>query len=225
VANVAGYSSDSVAQVTVATVLYLYTHLRAYTAYVDSGEYSRGNCFNRLEPVYHEIAGKTWGIIGYGNIGKRVAHVAEALGCSVIAYTRTPRKEVACVGLEELCHTSDIITVHTPLTSETRGLIGERELALMPPGCVLVNEARGAVLDEAAVARSVLEGKIAFGCDVYAQEPFAPDHPYRAICALENVCLTPHMAWGASEARQRCLDEIVRNIAAFAAGERRNRVD
>lgn len=225
VANVAGYSTDSVAQVTVATALYLYTHLRAYTAYVDSGAYSESRCFNRLEPVYHETTGKIWGIVGYGTIGARVAETARALGCHVIAYTRSPKNGVECLTLDEVCRSADIISVHTPLTAQTRALIGRRELALMKEGCVLVNEARGAVLDEAAVVEAVLQNRIAFGCDVYATEPFGVAHPYHAILGRENVCLTPHMAWGAREARERCLSEIVENIRAFSAGVRRNRVD
>ncbi len=225
VANVAGYSTYSVAQVTVATVLELATHLGNYRSHVASGAYSRGNSFNCLTPVYHEVAGKTWGIIGYGNIGARVGQIAQALGCRVLAYTRTPREGVECVDLETLCRSADIISIHTPLTDATRGMIDAQALSYMKPGAILVNEARGAVVDEAAVAAAALAGSIYYGCDVYAKEPFQSDHPYYKIKELENVCLTPHMAWGAYEARARCLAEIVENIRAFQNGERRNRVD
>jgi glycerate dehydrogenase len=130
------------------------------------------------------------------------------------------------VDLPTLLRESDIVTVHTPLTSETRGLIGERELSMMKDGVILVNMARGAVTDEAAVAAAVEAGKIgALGCDVYSTEPFPENHPYYAIRDRDNVLLTPHMSWGAYEARVRCLSEIVENIKSFKNGETRSRVD
>ncbi len=225
VANVPAYSTDSVAQVTIATVLELATHLNAYRTHVADGTYSRGQSFNLLTPVYHELAGKTWGIIGFGNIGARVAKVAEALGCRVVAYTRTPRAGVDCVSLDTLCRESDVITVHVPLTDATRRMIDAHTLDIMKDGVILVNMARGAVLDEAAVTEAVCAGRILFGCDVYSKEPFDDKHSYSRIRDMDNVVLTPHMAWGAFEARTRCLAEIVENIKAFICGERRNRVD
>ena len=180
--------------------------------------------FNRLEPVYHELAGKTWGIVGLGNIGRQVARVAQAMGCRVIAYTRTPREGFECVSLDTLCREADVISLHTPLTEATRHLIGREQLTMMKRGAVLINVARGAVTDEAGVAEAVLAEKILFGCDVYAREPFAPDHPYAQLLDREGVCLTPHMAWGSYEARQRCVCEIAENIAAFFAGQSRNRI-
>ncbi len=225
VANIAGYSTASVVQVTIATALELATHLAAYRAHVASGTYSRGKCFNYLKPVYHELTGKTWGIIGYGNIGRQVGCVAEALGCRVIAYTRTPCEDVKCVDLETLCRQSDIISIHVPLTDATRGMIHGETLSYMKRGVILINEARGAVVDEAAVAVAARNGDIYYGCDVYSSEPFPSGHPYQEIKALDNVCLTPHMAWGAFEARTRCLAEIVENIKAYKQGKRRNRVD
>ncbi len=225
VANIAGYSTNSVAQVTIATALELATHLNDYRTHVASGAYSRGNCFNCLTPVYHEISGKKWGIIGYGNIGKQVAKIARSFACDVIAYTRTPREDIECVDLETLCRDADIISIHVPLTDATRMLIGEKELSLMKNGAILINEARGAVVDETAVAAMVHSGRISYGCDVYVTEPFPVSHPYHTIKELPNVCLTPHMAWGAYESRARCLAEIVENIRAFADGKRRNRVD
>ncbi len=219
VCNVAGYSTDSVAQVTLATVLELATHIRAYTESVISGAYTDGGVQNILIPVYHEIAGKTWGIIGCGNIGGKVHEIAKAFGCRVIVCKKTEDSRYNCVSLEELCRESDIITVHTPLNNGTRGLIGVKELELMKKNVILVNEARGAVLDEAAVAEAVKTGRIgAFGCDVYSVEPMPENHPYQEIRELPNVCLTPHMAWGAYEARERCMGEIIKNIKGFYEG-------
>lgn len=226
VCNVPAYSTDSVALFTVANVLALYSHLFEYRDYVSSGEYSESGRANRLTPVYRELRGKTWGIIGFGNIGRAVARVAESFGAKVIVNKRVPIDDYECVDIDTLCKSSDIITVHCPLNDETRGLISAERIALMKGSVVLVNEARGAVLDESAVAEAVLEGRIgAFGCDVYSKEPFDKKHPYTEIASLPNVCLTPHSAWGAYEARERCLGVICNNIKSFIRGENLNRVD
>ena len=226
VTNVRGYSTDCVAQITVTMALSLIANLSAYTEYVNSGAYTASGIQNHLSPPYHEIAGKTWGIFGLGNIGKRVAAVAKALGCRVIATKRTPDPDYECVSLDTLCRESDILSVHTPLTAETRGAIGRRELMLMKPSAILINVARGAVLDEKAVCDAVLDGRIAgFGADVYAKEPFSEDSPYTLLLNRQNVILTPHMAWGGYETRVRLIDELCLNIADFLMGGRRNRVD
>ena len=180
---------------------------------------------NILTPVYHELAGKTWGIIGYGGIGRKVGAVAEAMGCRVVVNKRTPVDDAECLTLDELLSVSDIVTLHVPLNDGTRKMIGKRELELMKDGVILVNVARGAVFDEEAVAEAVESGKIGFlGCDVYSTEPMPASHPYYRIRSHENVCLTPHMAWGAYEARERCMNEIYKNIRAFLDGEQRNRI-
>lgn len=224
VANVRGYSSESVMQVTVGLVLSLITHLPAYCSATANGSYTHGGNANILVPTYHEVAGLTWGIVGAGKIGSRVADVARALGCRVLTNRRHP--DGVSVDLPTLLRESDIITIHTPLNSETRGLIGEAELALMKDGVILVNMARGAVTDEAAIAEAVKSGKVgALGCDVYSVEPFPESHPFYAIRDLDNVLLTPHMSWGAYEARARCLEEMILNMQAFFAGKMRNRVD
>lgn len=226
VCNVKGYSTDSVAQLTLAMVLSLANRLPEYCEAVRNGTYTASGVANILTPVYHEISGKTWGIVGLGNIGKKVAAVAEAFGCRVIAYKRTPDPNYTCTDLMTLCRESDIISLHTPLSPETKGLIGRAELAAMKKGTILVNVARGAVTDEQAVADAVLSGHLGgLGVDVYSTEPFGTDHPFYAIRHLPTVCLTPHMAWSAKEARDRCLKEIVENIKAFFGGRVRNRVD
>lgn len=224
VANVVGYSSESVAQVTVGLVLSLICHLPDYLSSTVDGSYTRSGCANRLVPAYHEICGMTWGVLGAGKIGCRVAEVARALGCRVLTCRRTPDGQ--SVDLSTLLRESDIITLHTPLTPETRGMIGAAEVAAMKRGVVLVNMARGAVTDEAALTEGVLSGQIGgLGADVFSVEPFPEDHPFYAIKDHPHVALTPHMSWGAVESRERCLSEVVKNIAAFASGEKRNRVD
>ncbi len=226
VCNVPGYSTDSVTLFTVSTVLALSSHLFEYNSFVRSGEYSASGMPNRLTPVYHDLCGKTWGIIGYGNIGRAVGRVAEALGARVIANKRRAVEDATCVDIETLCRESDIISIHCPLNEESSGMINEARLSLMKQNVILVNEARGAVLDEEAVARAVEEGRISgFGCDVYSVEPFTEDHPYNRIKHMNNVLLTPHAAWGSYEARERCINVIAENIESFINGKNLNRVD
>ena len=225
VCNVVGYSTQNVAQLTVAMVLSLICHLGEYNRSVADGTYSRGTVANILTPVYHEIYGKTWGIVGYGNIGKQVAAVAKALGCKVIVHKRTEIECEECVDIDTLCKESDIISVHTPLNDGTRGLISRERIAMMKNDAIFINVARGAVVDETALTDAVLNDNIGgIGIDVYSKEPFTTDHPYASIAGRDNVIFTPHMAWGSYEARVRCCDEIALNIEAFLAGERRNRV-
>lgn len=228
VTNVAGYSTHSVAQVTVATVLSLACHLSSYDRFVKDGSYSNGSAHNRLSPAFGELFGKTWGVVGLGNIGTKTAEIASAFGCRVIGTRGSgkPHPIAEVVDIDRLCRESDIITLHLPLSDASRHLISHDRLAMMKPSAILVNAARGAVVDESAVADAVLNGRIAgFGCDVYSREPMAKDHPYARLLDCDNVILTPHMAWGAYEARVRCLSEVAENIRSFLHGGHRSRVE
>ena len=226
VSNVVGYSTDSVAQLTVSMALYLANRLPEYTRAVRTGDYTRSGIANKLSPAFHEIAGKTWGIAGYGNIGRKVASVARALGCTVIAYKRTPVPDVDCVDLPALCRESDILSVHLPLNDATRGLFSREMIALMKPDALFINVARGAVADEQALADALAGNRLGgLGIDVYTREPFPQDHPFYRLREDDRVCLTPHMAWGALEARERCLREMILNIRAFENGTPRNCVN
>ena len=226
VCNVAGYSTDSVAQLTAAMALYLVNHLGSYMGAVRDGSYTHGPTANLLAPVYHELRGMIWGVAGYGRIGKRVGEIARALGCRVLAWRRDPAPGEPCTDLETLCRMSDVLSVHLPLTAETRGLFSAEKIAWMKKDCIFINVARGAVADEEALAAALREGRLGgLGVDVYSREPFPEEHPFYAIRSLPNVCLTPHMAWGALETRQRCLQEIMENIRAFTRGEKRCRVE
>lgn len=225
VCNVVGYSTHSVAQVTLSMALSLATHLPEYSDYVRTGAYTKSGVANRLIPVYHELCGKIWGVVGLGNIGKQVARVAESIGCRVIGYKRTPDSDYPCCSLEELCEQADIISVHLPLTSETKGIISRDLIATMKKNAILINVARGAVTDETALADAIKNGQLGgLGVDVYTTEPFGEDHPFTSLYSYQNVCLTPHMAWGAYESRIRCLNEIRTNIDAFFKGKIRCRV-
>ena len=226
VCNVPGYSTDSVVLFTMANVLALLSHLREYNDYVISGKYTNSGVPNKLTPIFHELSGKVWGIVGLGNIGKAVARAAEAMGAKVIANKRVPIEGYECVSIDELCQRSDIITLHCPLNDGTRGIINKEKISLMKDSVVIVNEARGAVINEEDICDAITTGRIAaFGSDVYSVEPFSENHPFNSIKNKSNVLLTPHAAWGAYEARVRCLEIICNNIRAFVDGESLNRVD
>ena len=138
---------------------------------------------------------------------------------------RQPEQEFACADLDTLCRTADIISLHVPLTAETRGMIDAARIASMKKGAILINVARGAVADEAALAAAIEAGHLGgLGVDVFSREPLEKDHPFGRIAGRDNVCLTPHMAWGAVEARARCVSVIAANIKAFFAGDSQNRI-
>ncbi len=225
VCNIAGYSTDSVAQLTAALALSLSSHLVQYREFVHSGAYSASGTANSLTPVWHELSGKVWGIVGGGAIGSKVAEIATALGCKVIVFRRKTDPVYKTVDIDTLCKNADIISIHIPLTDETRGIISRERIAKMKDTTMLINVARGAVCDENALADAIMDGKLgALGIDVYSVEPMPYDHPFYRILDLPNVCLTPHTAWGSFEARSRCVTEVANNIIAFIKGETRNRI-
>ena len=224
--NVPGYSTESVSQLTLTMALALIGHLGEYRRHVHTGAYTHGGVANCLTPIWHEIAGKTWGVIGGGNIGQRVAGLAEAFGCKVLMCRRKEDPKYETVDVDTLCKNADIISVHTPLNEETRGLVGEKQIALMKKDAIFINVARGLVTDEEALTRAIEEDRLGgLGVDVFSVEPFGVDHPYTRILDRDNVILTPHTAWGASETRNRCLRIVADNIQVWKNGGRQNRVD
>ncbi len=225
VCNLKGYSTDSVAQVTVSLVLTLVNHLWSYDRYVHTGVYARSGKPNHLLPVYHEISSMTWGIVGCGAIGRKVAEIAKAFGAKVIVHTRSESYGYENVGIDELCERADIISLHVPLNDATRHLINARNIGLMKKNAILVNVARGAVVDEEAVVNALIQGKLGgIGIDVYDGEPVALNSPYSRLYGMNNAILTPHMAWGSYEARMRALIYVKKNIEAFLKGEKLNRI-
>ena len=225
VCNVPGYSTDSVAQLTLAMAFALSTHLISYRNHVNGGFYSRSGSPNLLSPVWHELTGRVWGIVGCGNIGRKVARVAQAMGCKVLVFRRSADPEFETADLDTLLRQSDVVSVHLPLNDHTRGLISREKLALMKKDAILINVARGAITDEAALVDAIEAGELGgLGVDVYSVEPIPAVHPYSRIMDRPNVIFTPHCAWGALEARNRCVREVAENILAFARGQRRNRV-
>lgn len=223
--NVPGYSTDSVAQVTVSMALSLVTHLNVYRDFVHSGEYSKSGVANKLSPVYHEVSSMTWGVLGGGAIGTAVAKVAQALGCRVLVCRRKQEGDFPLADIDTLCRESDILSIHLPLSDETRGILSRERIASMKKTAVVVNTARGAVTDEMALADAIREERLgALGVDVYSVEPFTNEHPFYDILSYDNVCLTPHMGWGSAEARARCVRMMAENISRFFAGETHNRI-
>lgn len=223
--NVPGYSTDSVAQVTIAMALELITHLGEYRDFVHSGKYSVSGIANKLTPVYHELSSMTWGVVGGGAIGTKVAEIAKAFGCKVLVCRRKQEGAFPLADIDTICEQADIISVHLPLSDSTRGILSRERIAKCKKTAVIINTARGAVADEEALADAIKEQRIGgLGVDVYSQEPFPADHPYTDILGCKNVCLTPHMGWGSFEARNRCIEKIAENIEYFYKGEQRNRI-
>lgn len=225
VCNVTGYATPSVVQHVLALILALTTRLAEYAAAARDGRWAASELFCVLDFPFRELAGKTLGVVGYGELGRGVARVAEAFGMSVLVAQRPGgAPTVGRVPLDELLARSDVVSLHVPLADNTRGLIGARELALMKPDALLINTARGGIVDEAALVAALRAGRLGgAGVDVLAVEP-----PRQGSPLLDdpppNLIVTPHVAWASREARQRLLDEVALNIRAFSEGRERNRV-
>ena len=226
VTNVAGYSTDVVAQHTFAMTLYLLEHLRYYDDYVKSGKYTDSDSFCHMDRKFNELSGKTWGIIGLGAIGKRVAKIAEAFGCHVIYCSpsgRNTNTEYHQVDFDTLLAQSDIVSVHTPLTEKTYHLMNYEAFCKMKKSAIFINVARGPVVDEKGLQKALHKEKIAAaGLDVLEEEPMSKDCPLRKLEESDRLLITPHIAWAAVESRTRLLDEVWMNLDAFMKGEERN---
>lgn len=216
VRNVAGYSTDSVAQTTFMHILSLAGGAPYFDESVKSGGYSRSGMFTDPNWNWWELAGKTIGIIGMGNIGKKVARIADAFGMKVCYFSTSGTghcKDYPCVSLEDLLRQSDIVSVHAPLNDRTLNLLGASEFAMMKPTAFVVNMGRGAIIVEADLAEAVDNGVIAgAGIDVFVQEPIPEDHPYMKMKHPERMRLTPHIAWASVEARERLVGMMADNV-------------
>ncbi len=226
--NVAGYSTEAVAQHTFALLFYVLEKLSYYDNYVKSGEYARGSCFSHFSQSFCELSGKTWGIIGLGAIGRKVAEIASVFGCKVICYSASGNKYESPyeqVEFDELLERSDILSVHAPLNAYTEKLMTLEAFRKMKKSAVFINVARGAIVDEQDLYTALTEGEIAGAAlDVLAQEPMDPENPLLKIQDSSRLIITPHIAWAAKETRFRVVDEVVKNIDGFLSGETRNRV-
>lgn len=229
VTNVAGYSTTTVVQHTFATALALMEKIGYYDNYVKSGEYTKSGLFTSLHKPFNELDGKTWGIVGLGNIGRRVAKVVDAFGAKVVYFSTSGRNatdDYTRVSFDELLETCDVISIHAPLNENTEGLFNYEAFTKMKKNSILVNMGRGPIVVEADLARALNEECIAGAAlDVFAFEPLKEDNPLLKINELDRLILTPHIAWASIEARERLFDGIIANIKAFYNGEIRNRVE
>jgi len=229
VANVRGYSTDSVAQHTFALYFALSEHLRHYDDYVKDGSYAAQNNFCCIDEPFHELAAQTYGIIGMGNIGHKVGEIAQTFGAKVIfasASGHSTCTDFEQVSMDELFQRSDVISLHCPLTDRTRGLIDANALHKMKKSAILINIARGPVVDENALVDALNHGEIAAaGLDVMEHEPMRKDSRLFDVKDKSRLLLTPHIAWASTEARQRCVDDVCSNIKAFLAGAPTNLVN
>lgn len=216
VRNVAGYSTDSVAQSTFMHILSLAGGAPYFDESVKSGSYSRSGMFTDPNWNWTELAGKTIGIIGMGNIGRKVAFIAQAFGMDVCYYSTSGTahcKEYPCLSLDELLKVSDFVSVHAPLNERTFNLLGAKEFAMMKPTAYVVNAGRGAIIVEKDLADAVDNGVIAgAGIDVFVQEPIPEDHPYLKMRHPERMRLAPHVAWASVEARKRLVAMMADNV-------------
>jgi glycerate dehydrogenase len=226
VCNVRSYCTASVVQHVWALILSLTQHVSGYSQMVRSGSWSENEALMVLAHPIRELSGRTFGVVGWGELGRGAARIAEGFGMRVvIANRRGAGAEVGRLELEQLLAVSDIVSLHCPLEPATRGLIGAHELKLMKSDALLINTARGALVDGHALAMALKSGRLGgAGIDVLPQEPPLDDEPLLDP-EIPNLILTPHVAWAAHEARQRCLDEMAGNIREFAGGRRRSRVD
>lgn len=229
VCNVPGYAAQSAAQFTMALILELATRVGRYGELVRAGAWQKSPMYTMFDYPTLELAGKKLAIVGYGNIGQKVTEMARGFGMEVLISARPgssgpiPQERLP---LDDILRRADIVSLHCPLTPQTKNLIDSRALSLMKPTAFLINTARGALIDAEALIRALREKRLAGAAlDVLTQEPPPPDQPLiNAAKELDNLLVTPHCAWTAREARQRLMDEVLENILAFTKGKDRNRV-
>lgn len=218
VKNVAGYSTDAVVQHTFSMLFYLMGHSRYYDEYVKSSSWQKETVFAHIGPSFSELRGKTWGIIGLGEIGRNVAKIASAFGANVCYYSTSGKNENSDyekTTLSRLIENSDIISIHAPLNPSTENLISHSELLQMKDGAVLLNLGRGGIVDEDALSVIIDVKPIFVGLDVLVKEPMKTAHPLLRVKHPERLYITPHIAWTSREARERLINATVENIKTF----------
>lgn len=222
VKNVAGYSTDSVAQLTFTMLLYLINKPYYYDSYVKSGAYSRSGSFTHHNEPFWELKGKRMGIIGLGTIGRQVARIAESFGMEVVFYSTTGRNNHISYKrfeLDDLLKSSDVVSIHAPLNNQTSNLITYEKMKLMRPCAILLNLGRGGIINELDLARALNENLIgAAGIDVMEQEPINADNPMLKLFDKEKILITPHMAWASKESRELLVEKVARNIEVYVKG-------
>ena len=227
VTNIPAYSTASVAQMVFSHLLNLTNHVAYYTQQaVDEGKWAASQDFCFCDRPLTELAGRTMGLVGLGRIGSAVANIAQAFGMKVVAYTSKRQEElpgyIKKAGMDEIFMQSDVVSLHCPLTEDTRYLVDEKRLRMMKKNAILINTGRGSLIDEAAVANALSQGKLgAYAADVLSVEPAQADNP---LLSAPRVQLTPHIAWATREARERLMQICALNIAHFIEGNPQNTV-
>lgn len=227
VANAPAYSTPGVAQLVFAFILHFYSLVDKHNREVHAGAWAESPDFCFYDPRISELSGKTLGLVGFGSIGRKVAQIAQAFDMNIRVFSRTVRPELEREGLrfvplEEMLRCSDIVSLHCPLFPETTRLINRDTIALMKPSALLINTARGAVIDEADLAHALNTGKIAGAAlDVATVEPISPDSP---LLTAQNCVITPHIAWACRESRERLISIVYDNLRAFLEGHPQNNV-
>lgn len=223
VKNVAGYSTQSVAQHTFTLLFSLLGNVVYYDTYVKSGQYAESPIFTHLNKEYWEIAGKTLGIIGLGTIGKEVAKIATVFGVHVVYYSTSGKNnhsEYEQVELNSLLERSDVVSVHAPLNEKTKNLISANQLGKMKKSAILLNTGRGGIINEEALIDALNENKIAAaGLDVLMKEPIVEGHSFLKLIDKNKLIITPHIAWASKEARFKLVSGIINNIKSFQSNQ------
>lgn len=229
VTNVKSYSTNSVVQHTFALLFYVMEKLGYYDNYVKSGQYEKSPVFTNLDEKFHELYGKTWGIIGLGEIGRKVADIAKAFGCRAVYYSTSGRNsnpDYEQVDLDTLLGESDIISIHAPLNKDTENLMNSSAFDRMKKNAILINVGRGPIVNDNDLYEALVNDKIGGAAlDVITEEPIRSDNPLLKIKDSRKLIITPHIAWGTVEARSRLIDEVYLNLKAFVNGEERNVVN
>ena len=218
VKNVAGYSTDSVIQHTFSMLFFLLGHSRYYDESVKDGTYSKSPIFTDVSHPYFEIKGKKWGMIGLGSIGRGVADIAKAFGAEVSYYSTSGRnrdENYQRTTLDELLRSCDIITIHAPLNEQTNNLLDYEQLLTCKDGATILNLGRGGIINEDAVAKIIDEKNLSFGLDVLTKEPMRENHPLLSVKNIDNLYITPHIAWASVEARDKLIASVIENIKSM----------
>lgn len=219
VKNVAGYSTSSVAQVTISHVLHFVQKLNYYIDYAKKGEWSNSDIFTHLDRPFYELANKKWGIIGLGTIGKKVAQIAKSFGCEISYYStsnKNSNNEYNQISLKEILSQNDIITIHAPLNRSTLNLLNKENLSLLKKGAILVNVGRGGIINEQDLSKIIDNEKpIYCGLDVISSEPIKKENPLNFVKNKDRLIITPHIAWSSVEARTKVIDLVYKNIENY----------
>lgn len=222
VKNVAGYSTNSVTQHTFALLLHILEHTTHYTNYVRSGAWKKSPIFTNIDKPFMEIANKNWGIIGLGNIGEKVATIAQSFGANVSYYSTSGTNHNTTYNattLDILLKESDIITIHCPLNEKTKDLLNYHNMLKLKDNAIIINVARGGIINEYDICKIVKEKAVTFGLDTVSKEPIEEKNPLNDLLKTEQLYITPHIAWASQESRKKLIELVALNIKEFIKGE------